>query len=69
MALSLLVIQPTPFCNIDCDYCYLASRTDRSRMTMDTLRMALDRVLSAELVEHELSIVWHAGEPLTLPVE
>ena len=69
MALSLLVIQPTPFCNIDCDYCYLPSRTDRSRMTMDTMQLSLQRVMSAGLVEQELSIVWHAGEPLTLPIE
>ena len=69
MALSLLILQPTPFCNIDCDYCYLASRTDSSRMTMNTLQMAIERVLSSGLVEGELSVVWHAGEPLTLPVE
>ena len=24
--IGLVVIQPTPFCNLDCDYCYLPHR-------------------------------------------
>jgi uncharacterized protein len=69
MPLSLLVIQPTPFCNIDCDYCYLPARSDRSRMSMDTLGLAFRRVFESGLVDEELSVVWHAGEPLAVPPE
>ena len=69
MSIQLLIIQATPFCNIDCKYCYLDSRNLRSRMSMSTLRAAIIRVLSTNLVLTELSIVWHAGEPLTLPVD
>ena len=36
--MSVLVIQPSPFCNIDCDYCYLPDRTSTQRMEFDTLR-------------------------------
>ena len=25
--ISLLVLQPSPFCNINCDYCYLPNRS------------------------------------------
>jgi len=28
--LQLLVIQPTPFCNIDCRYCYLPDRSNKA---------------------------------------
>ena len=31
----LLVLQPTPFCNIDCSYCYLAERQLTARMSLD----------------------------------
>ncbi len=66
MTLALLVIQPTPFCNIDCDYCYLPTRNDKSRMHMETLRAALQWVFAGGLIGEDLSIVWHAGEPLVL---
>ena len=35
--LELLIVQPSPFCNLDCGYCYLHDRSDRSRMSMATL--------------------------------
>lgn len=69
MALDLLVIQPTPFCNINCDYCYLPARDDRRRMSLETLEAAFRRVFESGLAGSELSVVWHAGEPLVLPLE
>ena len=63
----LLVLQPTPFCNIDCSYCYLPQRDDRSRMALATVRQAAGRLLEDSLVGDELTVVWHAGEPLVLP--
>ncbi len=67
--IGLLVLQPTPFCNINCKYCYLPDRHDRSRMSFETLTSALARVTEADLVGNSLSIIWHAGEPLTMPRE
>lgn len=64
---QLLVLQPTPFCNIDCSYCYLPQRDDRSRMSHATVRMAARRLREDGLVGDELTVVWHAGEPLVLP--
>lgn len=63
----LLVLQPTPFCNIDCSYCYLPQRDDRSRMDIATVRMAARRLREDGLLADELTVVWHAGEPLVLP--
>lgn len=64
----LLILQPTPFCNLDCDYCYLPHRDDRSRMSLDTVRQAAQRLLDDGLVGDVLTVVWHAGEPLVMPV-
>jgi len=63
----LLVLQPTPFCNINCDYCYLPDRDHKGRMTLETVRAAVSRVIEDGLIGEELTIVWHAGEPLVVP--
>ncbi len=64
----LLILQPTPFCNLDCDYCYLPQRDDRSRMSLDTVRQAAQRLLDDGLVGEQITVVWHAGEPLAVPI-
>lgn len=48
--LELLILQPTPFCNIDCDYCYLGDRLNTKKMSSTVLRHALDTILSSGLV-------------------
>ncbi|MFZ9463113.1 MAG: cyclophane-forming radical SAM/SPASM peptide maturase GrrM/OscB [Vulcanococcus sp.] len=65
--LRLLVMQPTPFCNLDCDYCYLPSRDDRSRLSLELLDAALERVLESPYFGGPFTLLWHAGEPLTVP--
>ena len=66
---QLLVLQPTPFCNLDCSYCYLPDRHSTARMDWPTLERALERVLASRFLDETLSIVWHAGEPLVLGVD
>ena len=63
----LLVLQPTPFCNIDCDYCYLPDRKTSARMSLATVRLVADRLLDDGLLGPHLDVVWHAGEPMVLP--
>jgi uncharacterized protein len=65
--IELLVIQPTPFCNLDCSYCYLPHRSDRRRMALSTLELVAERILAAGWTAPEVTIIWHAGEPLVLP--
>lgn len=65
--LRLLVMQPTPFCNLDCDYCYLPNRDDRSRLSLQLLDAALERVLESPFFAGPFTLLWHAGEPLTMP--
>jgi uncharacterized protein len=68
LRLRLLVLQPTPFCNIDCSYCYLTNRTSKAVMSLSTLDLACRQVFDSSLVDHELEIAWHGGEPLTVPI-
>jgi uncharacterized protein len=67
-AIAVVVVQPTPFCNINCSYCYLPARNDRSAMTPETLRVLFERVFDSGWAEKQLTVIWHAGEPLVLPV-
>jgi uncharacterized protein len=64
---DLLVLQATPFCNIDCAYCYLPDRQNKARMSMATLQAAVQGLVDDDLLAEELTVVWHAGEPLVLP--
>jgi uncharacterized protein len=66
--IGLLILQPSPFCNIDCDYCYLAERSSTKKMSLEVLHKTLDRVFESGLVGGRLSVVWHAGEPLAVPL-
>ncbi len=68
LSLGLLVIQPSPFCNINCDYCYLPDRGDKRRMEFSVLEKVMERVFESGLVQHPFTILWHAGEPLAVPV-
>lgn len=65
--LDLLVIQPTPFCNIDCSYCYLPERLSRRQISEETLEQLFERVFTSGLVERPVTVIWHAGEPLVVP--
>ena len=67
--LELLVLQATPFCNLDCSYCYLPDRDDRSKMDFQVVDKAIERVLEAKLAVGEFTVVWHAGEPLVMGVD
>jgi uncharacterized protein len=66
--IQLLVVQPTPFCNIDCRYCYLSDRTNKSVISEDTLKNLFSQVFASGWAEEGLNVVWHAGEPMVLPI-
>lgn len=65
---SIVVVQPTPFCNIDCRYCYLPDRSDKATMSSDTLRLLFEKLFASTWACENLTVIWHAGEPLVLPV-
>ena len=67
-SIQLLVVQPTPFCNIDCKYCYLPNRTSKAVVSTETLRNLFSQVFASGWFGDGLSVVWHAGEPMVLPI-
>ena len=66
--IELLVVQPTPFCNIDCKYCYLPDRNSKAVVSRETLCNLFSQVFASGWVSGTLSVVWHAGEPMVLPI-
>jgi uncharacterized protein len=62
--LRLLILQATPFCNLNCTYCYLPDKTIRRRMSLEVIEQSVKRIVASGLIHKEFSIVWHAGEPL-----
>src|SRR5262249_19216442 len=66
--LELLVLQPTPFCNINCSYCYLPDRQSTRRMSTATLEQTFRWVFTSGLVHEPFVLLWHAGEPLVRPL-
>ncbi|MFI4987159.1 MAG: cyclophane-forming radical SAM/SPASM peptide maturase GrrM/OscB [Alphaproteobacteria bacterium] len=67
---ELLVFQATPFCNINCSYCYLPNRGSKARMSIDAIGVIAKRIFEYfSPLPPTISIVWHAGEPLTMPVD
>ena len=67
-AIELLVIQPTPFCNIACRYCYLPDRNSKAVVSKETLVSLFSQVFASGWTGDSLPVVWHAGEPMVLPV-
>lgn len=67
--IQLLVVQPTPFCNIDCRYCYLPNRSNKAVVADATLTNLFSQVFASGWARDGLTVVWHAGEPMVLPVE
>ena len=67
--IELLVIQPTPFCNINCTYCYLPDRNSKDIVSEQTLINLFSQVFASGWLDDCLPVVWHAGEPLVLRPE
>lgn len=66
--LDLVMIQPTTFCNIQCKYCYLPHRDSKRRFPLELLEPLFTKLSTADLLEDGLTVLWHAGEPLALPI-
>lgn len=66
---QLLVIQPTPFCNIDCSYCYLPHRNSTKKLSFALAERLFERLFQFPTIKDDITVVWHAGEPMVLPVE
>src|SRR6202453_3524087 len=66
--IETVVVQPTPFCNINCSYCYLPQRNVKTVMSQDTIVTLFSKLFSSGWMRPNVTIIWHAGEPLVVPV-
>ena len=62
-----VVLQPTPFCNINCRYCYLPQRDAKTVMPLQTVIAIFEEIFVSGWSNPYLTVIWHAGEPLVLP--
>src|SRR5215472_4744747 len=67
--IQLVVVQPTPFCNIDCRYCYLADRSNRAILAEATIANLFSQIFASGWIQDGFNVVWHAGEPMVLPID
>jgi uncharacterized protein len=65
--IGTLVVQPTPFCNINCTYCYLPDRTHKAVIALETVQTLFAKIFASGWLGSELTVIWHAGEPLIVP--
>jgi uncharacterized protein len=66
--IETVVVQPTPFCNINCSYCYLPHRSVTTVMAQDTIVTLFTKLFSSSRMPPSLTVIWHAGEPLVVPI-
>lgn len=66
--IDVIVVQPTPFCNIDCTYCYLPGRNDRTLIEQSTIRNLFEKLFASGWANQCVNVIWHAGEPLVAPI-
>ena len=65
--IETVVIQPSPFCNINCSYCYLPNRDTKSIIEQITIMTLFKKLFGSSWTDPQLTAIWHAGEPLVLP--
>ena len=64
-----LILQPTSLCNLNCRYCYVPGRKDSSVMDENILETSMKLVLTSDFLGDEISILYHAGEPMTVGMD
>lgn len=65
---SMLRVQASPACNLNCSYCYIPAGVRRQTGVMSTavLETLLQRLVDEDLLEDRLAISWHGAEPLVV---
>ena len=66
--IEMVVLQPTAFCNINCSYCYLPDRDNKHVLAQSTVTRLFTELFASGWTAPRLTVIWHAGEPLVVPV-
>ncbi len=67
--IELVILQGTSYCNLNCGYCDLTveSRRTKASMSRELIEKAFSDLFQSAYASPEITVVWHSGEPLTLP--
>lgn len=63
---SMIILQPTSLCNLDCAYCYLPGRKSKNEMSLPVARAIAEGINLDWVKLAPLELVWHGGEPLAI---
>jgi uncharacterized protein len=63
-----VMVQPTTRCPANCSYCYLPDRRESNWMTVEVAE-AVAASIAEQDASHAVTVIWHGGEPLALPIE
>jgi uncharacterized protein len=66
---NLIILQPTSYCNLDCDYCYLPDRHLKNTMALDLIDPIMATIFASPFTTIDFTLCWHAGEPLAAGLE
>src|SRR5580765_7496746 len=64
----LVVFHPTPYCNLDCTYCWAPDKNDQSKMALSVVEKTLENVFHNPSME-QVDFCWLTGEPLVMGLE
>src|ERR1043165_5634329 len=64
-----LTVQATPFCNLDCKYCYLTNRLVKGQFDHTLIPVIFRNLKASDLLSEDLLWDWHAGEPLVCGID
>lgn len=69
LPVELVVLQGTSLCNLNCTYCDLSAASRRKNLSMapELLERFFAELFRSSHLGAEVSVLWHSGEPLTLP--
>ena len=66
---ELIVIQSSSLCNLNCYYCKLPDRRNKFTVTPKLVGKMFENLIADDLLKPVVTVCWHLGEPLTLPIE
>lgn len=71
MRVLTVYLKPTNYCNVGCEHCYLTKEVRADKTKLDKASIRKTALFIKSLMESEnkdsVHIIWHGGEPLTLP--